>query len=704
VLTRRASFFLALLVFLASAAGWPSPAVEDFTFIQVSDCHAPMEQSRNTIQQLRNVGEILMEPYGVTAKAPSFVIATGDLTEFGAGAGTWEKYLSYWEGVDLPVYQVAGNHDNTWDSIRYHLRAMGKSPYFSFDAHGCHFIGLDSATVQDPRPSFGQEQIEFVRKDLAKVAKDTPIFVFFHHPMDTNEFASDYDKDRLLDLFEGHNLALLLVGHGHAARTIKYASVDDVMGGSTYQHAPTFDQGYNVISVKDGVLRVAYKAAKDEAAKKPLLEKPLFAETPPVITIASPQERWTYPGRIPIRAWIRLADGGAEKADYDIDGKIKGALELQPGGSFQADVDLSSLPPGAHYLKIIFTGPKAVFQKSTFFYTTRGAAKVLWRARMGGEAKGAAAISGNTVYAGGGDGVLYAFDAGRGTPRWQFSTGGEILTEPLVVGDTVYFGSGDGKLYALTTSGQLRWSFTAGDAIYSSPVFADGLVLFGCNDSTFYAVRADTGELAWRFDEPEYTIESKPFVSDGVVYFGAWDRYVYAVNVKDGTLKWKCMGKGSAEQKAAKYFSPADCGPIVSGSVLMVADRNYDLSIIDVGKGERVGSVSKCSAVGLSEDGRSTYLRRTGGDLTKIDLSGKEIWSVPAGLGYLPAAPREKDGVVYVASGVGLVQAFSAADGRKLWEYQATPQLYVFSEVAVSGAVAYVTGMDGTLTALGGRN
>jgi len=331
---------------------------------------------------------------------------------------------------------------------------------------------------------------------------------------------------------------------------------------------------------------------------------------------------------------------------------------------------------------------------------------------MGGGSKCTPAVSGGTVYAGADDGVLYAFDAKTGRLKWTYATGGEILTEPLVANDSVYFGSGDGKLYAVDTAGKLRWTFSAGGSIYSSPVLANGLVLFGSNDGSFYAVDAASGKLAWQNTEPDYTVECKPAVSGDTVYFGAWDTYLYAVNVRDGTLRWKCIGQGSADQKAAKkYYSPADCGPVASGGVVLVADRDYKLSLVDAETGKRKSFIEKCSAVGLSEDGQFAYLRRTdgaaskgGGSLTKIDLSGRVIWSVPAHLGYIPAAPREYDGVVYVASGTGLVSAISAADGGLLWEYQATPQLYVFSSVTASDGVAYVTGMDGSLTAISAQS
>jgi hypothetical protein len=37
-----------------------------------------------------------------------------------------------------------------------------------------------------------------------------------------------------------------------------------------------------------------------------------------------------------------------------------------------------------------------------------------------------------------------------------------------------------------------------------------------------------------------------------------------------------------------------------------------------------------------------------------------------------------------------------------MWRYQATPLSYVLSGVGASGSIAYVSGTDGSLTAIGG--
>ena len=102
----------------------------------------------------------------------------------------------------------------------------------------------------------------------------------------------------------------------------------------------------------------------------------------------------------------------------------------------------------------------------------------------------------------------------------------------------------------------------------------------------------------------------------------------------------------------------------------------------------------------MTEDGAHDYVRKTNGDLVKMTMGGEVVWTCPASLGAIPAAPIEKDGIVYVSSGTGLVSAISARWGRPLWQYRASPQLFVMCSVNCDGARAYVASFDGYLTAI----
>src|SRR5207248_5008390 len=238
----------AALAAISLALGPRGGAIPDFTFIHCTDVHVPAGVSIRTgppdgprigsaevAAQIKTLtAPLCLAPYGVTVPAPEFAIVTGDLTEFGGLNGWWDDYLRLWQGAPFPVYHESGNHDATWACQRFRIRQLYGQPYYSFDRDGCHFVGLHSATPQDPRPSFGEEELHWLHHDLERIDPETPVFLYCHHPVDSSEFASLYERDRLLDILRPYNVASLLVGHGHTVEHRVVAGVDQVMGGSTF--------------------------------------------------------------------------------------------------------------------------------------------------------------------------------------------------------------------------------------------------------------------------------------------------------------------------------------------------------------------------------------------------------------------------------------------------------------------------------------
>ncbi|WP_249978898.1 PQQ-binding-like beta-propeller repeat protein [Vreelandella olivaria] len=75
--------------------------------------------------------------------------------------------------------------------------------------------------------------------------------------------------------------------------------------------------------------------------------------------------------------------------------------------------------------------------------------ELIWRFETGGFVRGAASISGNTVYFGSGDHHLYAVDRYTGELKWRYETGGPVTSTPAIVDGRIYFGSIDGHVYVL---------------------------------------------------------------------------------------------------------------------------------------------------------------------------------------------------------------------------------------------------------------
>lgn len=695
----RQATFVALLLLCSALAAFAAQPITNFSFAHCSDDHA-FPSAAKTIAEFKDPQPIPLKPYNVTALPVSFIIDTGDTTEFGPSGGAWNRFLSFYDGVRIPRYQTLGNHDNTWRSLGYEVRKLQGSLPCSFDKFGCHFIIFDTSGLQDPRPNITAEDLIWLAKDLKKIDRDTPVFIAFHHPLEIGEFACRYEVDRFMDMIRPYNVVSLLDGHGHVARHVVYDGIDDVEGGQTYKPGP----GYQVFSVLDGVVRVCFKEQGNPAATKAMFQKPIAppAKRYPAITISSPKEGATVPTQMPVQAWVGLGAGEVASAYIEVDGENKQNLAPAAGGSFNCVVPLDALTPGAHNVRVSFVGTnKAVYHRSTYFYTASAKPKLLWRTQMETASKSTPTIGASMVYVGGYDGTVRAYDSKSGKLKWKYQTDGPVAGQILLLGDKVYAGSEDKNLYCLTASkGKFVWKFEADEPVYSSPVSDGKSVYFGCGSGAFYSADASTGKQNWKNSDATYNIELKPFLANGKVYYGAWDCYEYCLNTADGKLVWKCMGQGSSERVAPAYYSPADCGPVVAGGKAFVPDRKYKCSVIDDASGKQTTFIDNVSAVSLSADGKSVYLRELGDKFQKIDANGSVLWTADVRSDDVPAAPQEIGANVYVCSRRGRVSAMSAAQGTLLWEYQATPSLEVLAGVSGDAKALYVAGTDGSLTAL----
>lgn len=709
------TFWLALLagvlICLALSLGGAAQTIPDFTFIHAADVHAPMTISQEVCAEMAKQGPMEIKP-GIMTDVPSFVVVAGDISEFGLDEPNWQTYLSYWKDFTVPVWHTLGNHDGPWFCLRGKLHQLYNGTSWSFDKFGCHFIGLDNSSPQDPRASISRDQLTWLKEDLKKVDDETPVFVIMHHMLHDDYFGSPYAVAQLLDLLRPHNLVIFLGGHGHNAKVLHKFGTDTTDGGAVCgPRSKGCKEGYSIVSVKDGILRIGFKEHGKAGFDKVYVEKPLPTKADyPRIEILNVKEDETLnpSGSFFVKANIKGTDQVFKQASFSVDRKSfaeddqgEDPLVLTTEGVYVGQLHYESLDAGAHSLRARFideSGNK--FYKSIRFGLEPSGSRLVWRSFIDGSCRAAPAVTKDAVYVGGTDRKLYALDKATGKQKWTFPTKGDTSTTPVVVGDTIYFGCGDGKLYALDLKGKEKWHFQAKEAIYSSPIYADGLILFGSNDSDFYAVDAMTGEQKWVLSDPTYTIEVRPFVFNGVAYFGAWDTFVYAVDIQTGLLKWKKMGYACTTKTAAvRYYSPADNGPVVTNGKVFIADRDSKLGIMDALTGDMLGNVSGPVAVGIAEDAKAVYVRKPNA-IGKLDVDGKEIWSVEAAADSVPASPIEKDGVVYVVSRLGLVQALDAKDGHLLWKYQATPLLYVFDQVTVADGVVYVSGMDGSITAI----
>lgn len=288
-MTRRTFLHRAMTCLALSAVGgcakttWPVRGSEKGTarLIFYTDVHARKEWE--TPLALKKAAA------AINAKEPDLVISGGDMITDGFQNSAafvehrWEAYMTLHRGIKADLYPAIGNHDlvaaipedgtpPAKDPRAIFLTQTGLNrTYYSFDAVGYHFIFLDSIQISGDEYKYhgmiGSEQIEWLKQDLAKVPKSTPIVITTHIPLlsafyfATRGATTAAPKNRVivnnvevLNIIKEHNVILVLQGHLHVKEMIRWRGTTFIDGGAIcgkWWRGSYFDthEGFNHITL-----------------------------------------------------------------------------------------------------------------------------------------------------------------------------------------------------------------------------------------------------------------------------------------------------------------------------------------------------------------------------------------------------------------------------------------------------------------------
>jgi len=159
----------------------------ELSFVQISDSHMGFDKPANT--DVVGTFKTAIDKINALPVAPEFILHTGDISHLSKPAefDTVDQLLKPASAKD--VFFVPGEHDVLNDDGAQYRERYGKgaqgSGWYSFDKSGVHFIGL--VNVMNLKAgglgSLGQEQLEWLEKDVKRVSHSTPIVVFAHIPL-----------------------------------------------------------------------------------------------------------------------------------------------------------------------------------------------------------------------------------------------------------------------------------------------------------------------------------------------------------------------------------------------------------------------------------------------------------------------------------------------------------------------------------------
>lgn len=163
-------------------AGMPAED-KDFYFVQLSDTHWGYQGPANpdaAVTLRKAVASV-----NALATPPEFIVFTGDLTHTTDDPAERRRRLAEFRSIvaDLKVKTVRfmpGEHDASLDRGAAYKELFGET-FYTFDHKGVHFIALDN--VSDAGAKIGDEQLAWLRADLATRDKKAPIVVLTHRPL-----------------------------------------------------------------------------------------------------------------------------------------------------------------------------------------------------------------------------------------------------------------------------------------------------------------------------------------------------------------------------------------------------------------------------------------------------------------------------------------------------------------------------------------
>jgi Icc protein len=272
---------------LGSAAPKEPPA--DFDFIFLTDTHIQPELSA-----AEGCALCFKKIHSIPA---DFAIQGGDHVFDVLGVNRdranalYDLYAKTEQDLGLKMHHTIGNHDtfgiyaksgispaDPGYGKRMYEDRLGPT-YYSFDHKGCHFLILDSIQPTEDRSWEARvdlAQLDWLRKDLANVAAETPVVVVVHVPLVTG--AASYLAPRpgkenqlfvvnafeVVPLFRGHNVLAVLQGHTHINEVVNFRGIPYVTSGAVcgnWWHGTRLGtpEGFTIVSLRNGKIIWRYE-------------------------------------------------------------------------------------------------------------------------------------------------------------------------------------------------------------------------------------------------------------------------------------------------------------------------------------------------------------------------------------------------------------------------------------------------------------
>lgn len=213
------------------------------TIVHLSDTHllagnaalgGRYDTERNLVATLERLEQMELRP--------DAIVFTGDLTDLGepdAYRRLRELVEPVAERLGAPLIWVAGNHDER-PAMRRDLldeEASERPIRKAFDLGGLRLIALDSTVPGWHHGELGEEQLGWLREQLAHPAPLGTLLVLHHPPLPSHIPMFDIlelkDQPALAEAIRGTDVRAILAGHLHYAMSGTFAGVPVSVAAAT---------------------------------------------------------------------------------------------------------------------------------------------------------------------------------------------------------------------------------------------------------------------------------------------------------------------------------------------------------------------------------------------------------------------------------------------------------------------------------------
>lgn len=217
---------------------------------------------------------------------------TWDLYWYSQNYG-FDQYLAEVKSLSgLQIFHTIGNHDHDmnavgdWDTALAFKQKVCPN-YYSFNVGGVHYVVLDDIECTNAKASktdgsvrtyntkVVNDDLEWLKKDLAFVPKSTPVVVCMHAPLyNQNGGNAISNASELAACFSGFTNVLFETGHSHKIWNVDKGAIKENNSGAVCgawwwagKYFPTLNlaqdgapNGYRILEVKGKTLSSRFKA------------------------------------------------------------------------------------------------------------------------------------------------------------------------------------------------------------------------------------------------------------------------------------------------------------------------------------------------------------------------------------------------------------------------------------------------------------